>query len=123
SVSLLQQLVVGGAGNDSDFQFWNRFIIDDSTKRAGSKDIGSCVNNLAGLDHRGTKFIDDSGHIIAIDIADNEFRGSFVKQLCQRVSNMPATLERDCQAGQIISLPNKLTRRLNRAKHSTRSTW
>src|SRR5215204_632628 len=72
-VSLFEKLVVGRTGDDLDFQFGNGLIVDHATESARSNDIRTNAEDVTRLDHRGSKLIDDTRHVVAINISDDEF--------------------------------------------------
>src|SRR5215212_396946 len=72
-VSLFEKLVVGCTGDDLHFQFGNRLIVDHAAESARSEDIRTNAEDVIRLDHLGNKLINDTRHVVANNISDDEF--------------------------------------------------
>jgi hypothetical protein len=67
----LQELVVGGAHNDFDFELRDSLVIDNPAQSAWRKNISSAAVNLIGTDRHRAKLFHDAFNFLGINVARN----------------------------------------------------
>src|SRR5690348_14441533 len=68
TVTLLEQLIVRGAGDDLHLELGDRLVIDDRAQRAGSEDVRLHAVDLLRRYRTSAELVRDSLHALGIDV-------------------------------------------------------
>ncbi len=119
-MTLLQQLVVGGARDYLDLQLRDRIIVDDPAERARREDVRFHAVDLIGLHGARTEIVHHALHALGVDVGHHELRARLVQLPGQIVAHVPRALHRDGLAGERIGAPVEASRRLHRPEDTVR---